>query len=79
MQGRVVVDSAGDILIASSRDEVAAALDRSVTRTILVITDDQRFRELSLDGELTVESLGTERNRVLVRVTSRPVAGSPTS
>lgn len=79
LQGRVVVDSAGDILIASSRDEVAAALDRSVTRTILVITDDQRFRELSLDAELTVESLGTERNRVLVRVTSRPVAGSPTS
>jgi 4-amino-4-deoxy-L-arabinose transferase-like glycosyltransferase len=79
LQGRVVVDSAGDILIASSRDEVAAALRESGTGSILVITDDQRFRELSQDGELTVEPLGTERNRVLVRVATRSVAGAPTS
>jgi 4-amino-4-deoxy-L-arabinose transferase-like glycosyltransferase len=79
LQGRVVVDSAGDILIASSRDEVVTALGTSVTRTILVITDDQRFRELSGDTDLTVEALGTERNRVLLRATPRSSADSPAS
>ncbi len=71
LQGRVVVDSAGDILIAASRDEVVTALSSSDTGTILVITDEQRYRELSEDTDLTVEPLGSERNRVLLRATPR--------
>ncbi|MCC6745218.1 MAG: glycosyltransferase family 39 protein [Acidobacteria bacterium] len=74
VQGRVVVDGAGDVLIAASRDEVANALRSAPDESVLVITDGQRAYELSIDPELDMEILERERNRVLLRVTYRDSA-----
>lgn len=74
VQGRVIVDSAGDILIASSRDEVGDAVRASPAQSVLVLTDGPRAFELSADSELDMEVIERERNRVLLRVTARSSA-----
>ena len=70
LEGRVVVDSAGDILIAAARDEVVATVRGSEAGEVLVLTDERRSTEMASDPELVVEVLGSERNRVLLRATA---------
>lgn len=76
LRGDVVVDERGDIMIAETRDQVLEAASSSPTRSILVVSDAARVRDLTESGGAVVETLGSERNRLLVRVSVRP-AGSP--
>jgi 4-amino-4-deoxy-L-arabinose transferase-like glycosyltransferase len=68
--GRIVVDERGEILIADSYDQLAAAVEASPARSVVCITDRLRAGELSRGGRFDVEPLGDQRDRVLVRVTA---------
>jgi 4-amino-4-deoxy-L-arabinose transferase-like glycosyltransferase len=83
--GRLVVDETGEILIADSYDQLAAAVDASAARSVLCVTDRRRGEELAATGRFAVEPLGAQRDRVLLRVTApaplprapRPPAAAP--
>jgi hypothetical protein len=73
-EGRIVVDERGEILIADSYDQLAGAVDASAARSVVCVTDRRRAEELSRGGRFTVEPLGEQRDRVLLRVTAAPPA-----
>jgi 4-amino-4-deoxy-L-arabinose transferase-like glycosyltransferase len=70
-QGRMVVDQAGEILIATSFDEVAATVDASPTLSTLCILDAKTADQMPSDGRFAAERLSEQRGRVLLRVSMR--------
>lgn len=68
VEGRMVVDEDGQILVADSVEEIAAAAASAPNQSVLCITDESRIPALEADPRLHVERIGLERNRVLVRV-----------
>jgi 4-amino-4-deoxy-L-arabinose transferase-like glycosyltransferase len=70
-QGRMVVDEAGEILIATSFDELAAAIDGSPTLSTLCVIDAKTADQLSSDGRFAADRLAEQRGRVLLRITRR--------
>lgn len=67
-EGRVVVDDKGEILIGTSFEQVADAIDASAAGSLLCVTDTRRAAELERDGRFRTEQLGQQRDRVLLRV-----------
>jgi 4-amino-4-deoxy-L-arabinose transferase-like glycosyltransferase len=76
-RGRVAVDEAGDILIASSVDDVVGVAAASPSGSALCVTTGDGASRLEADGRISLETLSGEvygpqaRPRLLVRVTVR--------
>jgi 4-amino-4-deoxy-L-arabinose transferase-like glycosyltransferase len=76
-RGRVAVDEHGEILIASSVDDVVDVASAAPTRSALCLTTDTGMERLGTDSRISLESVSGEtygseaRRRLLLRVTVR--------